>query len=166
MPLSVIKAVSNELLAKGKAEKLLVIECALFSIFATVLFALMFSRNYTFHFQQVTLNFYTNGTSDFTTNVSTLVRSLGTVAVFSLFFGVTTGAAIGLTCSPQIKKSNSPSQESGYEEEMTKMGFVVINKTDEGTTYTLTDHGRRFLRDYRFLENTEDVKAEGVPVQL
>ena len=148
---------NNELLTP-KAKKLLFIECALFSILATVLFTLMFSRNYTFHFQQVTLNFYTNGTSDFSANATSLVRSLGTVAVFSLFFGVTTGAAIGLTCSAHSEPTNSHS--NAYEEEMTKMGFIVVNKTDEGTTYKLTELGRRFLRDYRFLEKTEEPIVE------
>jgi len=36
------------------------------------------------------------------------------------------------------------------------MGFVEINETDGATTYKLTDRGRRFLRDYRFLEKTEE----------
>ena len=143
-------------LLNPQAKKILFIECALFSIFATVPLALMFSGNYTFHFEQVTLNYYTNGSSDFTTNVTRLVRSLGALTVFSLFFGVTTGAAIGLTYTAQFKKSSSAPLLSRYEEEMTKMGFIVINKTSEGTTYKLTDLGRRFLRDYRFLEKTEE----------
>jgi len=147
--------VNNELLTT-KAKKLLFIECALFSITATVLFGFIFFHSYTFHFEQVTLNVYKNGSVDFTTNVTSLVRSLGTVAVLSLFFGVTTGAAIGLTCKSHIDTANSASSPGSYEREMTKLGFVVINKTDEGTTYTLTEHGRRFLRDYRFLERTEE----------
>ena len=136
-----------------RAKKLLVIELASFSILATLLFAFMFLRSYTFHFQQVTLNFYTNGKVDFTTDASNLVRSLGTVAMLSLVFGLTIGAAVGLTCSPHFAANSGPG--SNYEEEMGKMGFVVITKTDEGTTYQLTDLGRRFLREYRFLEKTE-----------
>jgi len=146
-------------LLSGKAKWLLVTECALFSILATALFSLMVSRSYTFHFETVAFNYYANGTSDFTTNVTGLVKSLLTVAVFSLFFGVSTGAAIGLTCSTQIKTSDPSSGLSGYEKEMTKRGFVVVNKTSEGTTYKLTDLGRRFLRDYRFLEKTEEAMA-------
>jgi len=136
-----------------KAKKLLVVELASFSLLATLLFAFMFLRSYTFHFQQVTLNFYTNGKVDFTTDASNLVRSLGTVAMLSLVFGVTIGAAVGLTCSPHFAANSGPG--SNYEEEMDKMGFVVITKTDEGTTYQLTDLGRRFLREYRFLEKAE-----------
>ena len=142
-----------------KAKKLLVIELASFSILATLLFAFMFLRSYTFHFQQVTLNFYTNGKVDFTTDASNLVRSLGTVAMLSLVFGVTIGAAVGLTCSPHFGSTDSRSGAGNYEEEMSKMGFVVITKTDEGTTYQLTDLGRRFLREYRFLEKTEQTLA-------
>jgi hypothetical protein len=140
-----------------KAKKLLVIELASFSIFATLLFAFMFLHSYTFHFEQVTLNYYTNGKADFSTDVSSLVRSLATVSLLSLVFGVTIGAAVGLTCNPHFEAANSGG--SNYEEEMAKMGFVVITKTDEGTTYQLTDHGRRFLKEYRFLEKTEQTLA-------
>lgn len=117
----------------------------------------MFLHSYTFHFEQVTLNYYTNGKVDFTTDASSLVRSLATVAILSLVFGITIGAAVGLTCSPHFEAADSG--PSNYEEEMAKMGFVVITKTDEGTTYRLTDFGRRFLREYRFLEKAEQTLA-------
>jgi len=142
-----------------KAKRLLVIELACFSLLATLLFAFLFLNSYTFHFEQVTLNYYTNGKVDFTTDASSLVRSLGTVAMLSLAFGVTIGAAVGLTCSPHFDATDSRSGPRSYEEEMTKMGFVVITKTDEGTTYRLTDFGRRFLREYRFLEKPEQTLA-------
>jgi hypothetical protein len=151
--------VRNELLTT-KAKKLLLIESVLFVIPATMLLTMIFSRSYTFHFQQVTLNYYTDGTSDFTTNVTSLVKSLGTVALFSLIFGGTAGAAIGLTLHSQIKTSERIPSRRRYEQEMTNMGFVVINKTDQGTTYTLTELGRRFLRDYRFLEEKEEVTVQ------
>jgi len=140
-----------------RAKRLLFFECTLVSILAAALLTLVFSHAYTFHFEQVTLNFYMNGKSDFTADVSSLVRSLGTVAIFSLTFGVTTGVAIGFTCSPRSETMKSASNTNTYEEEMTKMGFVEINKTEQGTTYKLTENGRRFLRDYRFLEKTEEV---------
>lgn len=149
------KAVNCELLTT-RAKRLLFFECALVSILGAALLTLMLSRTYTFHFEQITLNYYMNGTSDFTGDVSALVRSLGTVAVFSLIFGVTTGVAIGFTCSPRSETQKSASNPNAYEEEVTRMGFVEINKTEEGTTYKLTEHGRRFLRDYRFLERTEE----------
>jgi hypothetical protein len=139
-----------------KAKKLLVIECALLCVLAAPLLTLMFIHSYTFHFQQVTLNFYTNGKTDFTADATGLVRLLAMIAVLALTFGVTTGAAVGLTCSPHFITTESASGLGGYEEEMTKAGFVEISKTEEGTTYKLTDLGRRFLREYRFLEKTEE----------
>ena len=142
-----------------RAKKLLAIELASFCILATLLFAFMSLPSYTFHFEQVTLSHYTNGKVDFSTDVSSLVRSLATVSLLSLVFGVTIGAAIGLTCSPHFGAPKARSGRSNYEEEMTKMGFVVINKTDEGTTYQLTEHGRQFLREYRFLEKAEQTAA-------
>jgi hypothetical protein len=142
-----------------KAKRLLAVELASFSVLAALLFTVMFLHSYTFHFEQVTLNYYTNGKADFSTDVSSLVRSLGTVAMLTLFFGVTIGAAVGLTCSPHFETASSKSGRSNYEGEMAKMGFVVITKTAEGTTYQLTDHGRRFLSEYRFLEKTEQTLA-------
>lgn len=86
------------------------------------------------------------------------VRSLGTVAAFALIFGVATGAAIGLTCSHHVVTSAS-ANPNAYEEEVTKTGLVVINKTNEGTTYQLTELGRRFLKEYRFLEKNTEARA-------
>ena len=140
----------------AKAKKLLVLECALLFALSAGLFALMFSRSYIYHFEQVTLNYYANGSADFSTNIAGVVRSLGTIAMFSLVIGATTGAAIGLTCTGHFKPSDSVSEQGRYEAEMTKAGFVVINQTDQGTTYKLTELGRRFLRDYQFLERTEE----------
>lgn len=135
-------------------------EGALLLTLVSVLSVLMFSRSYTFHFEQVVLNYYVNGDTDFTTNVASLVRTLGTVAVLSLIFGVTMGAAICLTCLQNVGSSNSTSSRgavlSGYEEEMMQAGFVEINRTEEGVTYRLTELGRRFLTDYRFLEQPEE----------
>ena len=141
-----------------KGKKLLLIECALFSILAVPLFTLMFLHNYSLHFVQVSLNYYTDGRTDFTADAASLVRSMATIAMFSLIFGVTVGTAVGLTWS-SIHKSDSTGELNGYEKEMAKAGFVEINKTDEGTTYKLTDLGRRFLREYRFLEKKEEVVA-------
>ena len=142
-----------------RAKKFLVAECSLVGVLATLLIVLTFFHNFTFHFQQVTLNFYTNGKFDFTADATSLVRSLGVVAVLTLFVGVVTGAAIGITCSLPPEASAQASGLSAYERELTKLGFVVINKADGETTYTLTDHGRRFLKEYRFLEKVEEVDA-------
>ena len=139
-----------------KAKELLATEFVLLFALAAPLVALMFLHSYTFHFDQLTLNYYVNGKADFTTDAGGLVRSLATVAVLTLVIGSATGAAIGLTFSSQLKPSNSEKGLSRWEEDMTKSGFVEINRTDQATTYKLTVLGRRFLRDYSFLEKAED----------
>ena len=139
-----------------KAKELLATEFVLLFALAAPLVALMFLHSYTFHFDQLTLNYYVNGKADFTTDAGGLVRSLATVAVLTLVIGSATGAAIGLTFSSQLKLSNSEKGLSRWEEDMTKSGFVEINRTDQATTYKLTVLGRRFLRDYSFLEKAED----------
>lgn len=143
----------------AKARKLLVVELAFFSVLGTLLLAFMFLHSYTFHFEQVTLNYYTNGKVDFTTDASSLVRSLATVAMLTLVFGIATGAAVGLTCGPHFEVADVPSARGEYEENVAKKGLVVISKTGEGTTYRLTDLGRRFLREYRFLDKMEESLA-------
>ena len=89
----------------------------------------MFLHNYTFHFEKVTLNFYTNGTADFTTDATSLVRSLGAIAMLSLIFGITTGAAVGLTYNTHLKKIEAKPEPEGYEEQIAKNGLVKIDKT-------------------------------------
>jgi hypothetical protein len=115
----------------------------------------MFLHNYTFHFEKVTLNIYANGTTDFTTDATNLVRSLGAIAMLSLVFGIAGGAAVGLTYNTHLKKSESKSASEEYEEKIANAGFVKIDRTSEGTTYQLTEYGRRFLAEYRFLEKLE-----------
>lgn len=139
----------------ARAKTLLAVELGSLTLLVSALFVAMFLNSYTFHFEQLTLNFYTNGKVDFTTDASSLVRTLGTVAFLTLFFGITVGAAIGLTYSLHAKATR-PGQ-TNYEEDVAKMGFVVITKTEQGTTYQLTDLGRQFLKEYRFLDKTEQV---------
>jgi predicted transcriptional regulator len=139
-----------------KAKTLLIFELLLLFSFSTLITGLMLLHSYTFHFERVTLNFYTNGTSDFTTDATGLVRSLGTIAMLTLMFGIATGTAVGLTYNAQLNRK--PTAE-GYEEKLAKAGFVKIEKTSEGTTYQLTEHGRRFLSEYRFLEKLEKAAA-------
>lgn len=145
----------HEQLVGVKAKKLLAIELAFFSVLAIMLIAFMFLHSYTFHFDKVTMNYYTNGKVDFTTDVTSLVRSMSMIVALSLFFGATAGAVVGFTCSPHFL-ADSPSGRSEYEENVAKQGLVVISETTEGTTYQLTNLGRRFLREYRFLEKPEE----------
>jgi hypothetical protein len=139
-----------------RGKRLLVMEFVFLFGFATLLVAIMFLHGYTLHFEQVTLNYYTNGKVDFTTDATSLVRSLGTVAVLSLVFGTAIGAAVGLTYTAHLRTAQPTSRRSDYEEELATKGLVVINKTSEGTTYRLTETGRRFLKEYRFLDQMEE----------
>jgi len=141
----------------ARAKTLLAVELGSLTLLVSALFVAMFLNSYTFHFEQLTLNFYTNGKVDFTTDASSLVRTLGTVAFLTLFFGITVGASIGLTYSHHVKATESRPGQTNYEEDVAKMGFVVITKTEQGTTYQLTDLGRQFLKEYRFLDKTEQV---------
>ena len=138
-----------------KTKLLLVFELVFLFGFATAITALMFLHNYTFHFEKVTLNIYTNGSTDFTTDATNLVRSLGAIAILSLVFGVAGGAAVGLTYNTHPKGIESKTGAEGYEEKIANAGFVKIDRTSEGTTYQLTEFGRRFLAEYRFLEKLE-----------
>jgi predicted transcriptional regulator len=93
---------------------------------------------------------------DFTTDVTGLVKSLATVAMLSLVFGTATGGAVGLTYSANLKTADSTTRRREYDAELAQKGLVVINRTGEGVTYQLTDLGRRFLREYRFLDKLEE----------
>jgi predicted transcriptional regulator len=139
-----------------KEKGLLVVEFAFLFGFATLIMAFMSLHSYTFHFEQVTLNYYTNGKVDFTTDVTGLVKSLATVAMLSLVFGTATGGAVGLTYSANLKTADSTTRRREYDAELAQKGLVVINRTGEGVTYQLTDLGRRFLREYRFLDKLEE----------
>ena len=142
-----------------KAKVLLAFELVFLFGFATAITALMLLHNYTFHFEKVTLNIYTNGTSDFTTDATNLVRSLGAIAILSLVFGIAGGTAVGLTYNAHLNRTQSKTESEGYEERIANAGFVKIDKTSEGTTYQLTETGRRFLAEYRFLEKLEKAVA-------
>lgn len=139
-----------------KEKGLLLVEFAFLFGFATLIMALMFLHSYTFHFEQVTLNYYTNGKVDFTANATSLVKSLATVAMLSLVFGTATGAAVGLTYSAHFKTADSTTRRREYEEDLENKGLVMISRTGEGATYELTYLGRRFLREYRFLDKLEE----------
>ena len=138
-----------------KAKVLLTLELVFIFSFAIAITALMFLHNYTFHFEKVTLNIYANGSTDFSTDATNLVRSLGAIAMLSLVFGIAGGAAVGLTYNSHLKEFEPKRKSEGYEEKVANAGFVKIERTSEGTTYQLTDSGRRFLAEYRFLEKLE-----------
>jgi hypothetical protein len=101
-----------------------------------------------FHFHELIITTYTNGTMDFSTDATALVRSLGTLSLLTLILGLVLGTAMGLTTSSVAHVKEKTVE---YDHALTAAGFVKITSTPDGVTYRLTEHGRQFLRDYAFL---------------
>lgn len=116
-----------------------------------------------FHFQELVVTMYTNGTTDFSANVTPLVSSLGIVSLLTLIFGIAIGAAMSLTASSIPNVHKKPEEE--YEDIVRTAGFMKITTTAEGKTYQLTELGHRFLRDYAFL-NRELITTHGIKETL
>jgi hypothetical protein len=107
----------------------------------------------TMHFQRMFVNFYADKSVDFSADVSTLIRSLGIVNLLTLVFGLTVGAAMALTSVEGSRSKVKDLQKlSQYERTLTLSGLVNVTKTPEGTTYQLTEMGRRFLTEYAYLQ--------------
>ena len=136
-----------------KSKLLLILELVFLFSFTTAITTLIFLHGYTYHFQKVTLNYYMNGSTDFTTDASTLVQSFGALSLLTLTFGTVTGAAVGLTYNVHLKKKAS----DAYEQKIATMGFIEMEKTNQGNVYRLTELGKRFLNEYRTIEQVEKV---------
>ena len=141
--------------------KLIAVEIAVALGLAAVITQSLILSNSMMHFHQLVLNFYTDGTSDFSTNVTTLVRNLGIVDLLTLIFGVTIGAAITLTANSRLKQTESPAESMAhldqYEKALVASGLVIVTRNKDGTTYQVTGTGRRFLMEYTDLRR----KIEG-----
>ncbi len=126
--------------------RLLVTELAMLLAVCSAITVTLIIPKGIFHFHQVVLTTYINGTADFSTDATTLIRRLGIVSLLTLIFGLVIGATIGLTVPnvAHVKKTDE------YEQALRAIGFVKITTTPDGTTYQLTEHGRQFLRDYAF----------------
>jgi hypothetical protein len=107
------------------------------------------------HFNELIVTTYTNGTMDFSTDATVLVRSLGILSLLTLTLGLALGAVMGLTASSFARVEKKTNE---YASSLTTAGFMKITATPDGTTYQLTEHGRRFLREYAFL-NRESTMA-------
>jgi len=145
---AIYKEASNP---NANRRRLLVIELAVVFAVAAPISVLLLLPNYTFHFERVSVNYYTNGSVDFTANVSSLVNALGAIAMLSLIFGLVIGATIGLTSSVYFKAGAAAGKLGEYEYALEEAGFVKIERRADATTYQLTDRGRRFLMEYKFL---------------
>jgi hypothetical protein len=102
-----------------------------------------------FHFHELVITTYTNGTMDFSTDATILVRSLGIVSLLTLILGLVIGATMGLTASSVVHVKE---KMNDYEHALAAAGFMKITPTPDGVTYQLTEHGRHFLREYAFLD--------------
>ena len=111
-----------------------------------------------YHFHQLIITTYTNGTMDFSTDATVLVRGLGIVSLLTLILGLTIGVTMGLTASSSAHIERKTDE---YERVLTTADFMKISTMPHGVTYQLTEHGRRFLRDYAFL-NRESVTIPDV----
>jgi hypothetical protein len=143
--------------------KLVVVELGIVLGFAAVITQSLILSNSIMHFHQLFLNFYTDGTTDFSTNVTTLVRNLGIVDLLTLTFGVTIGAAITLTAAKRAKQPEGTAEGIAdldeYEKALVASGLVIVARNKEGTTYQVTETGRRFLMEYADLRRKLEEQA-------
>jgi len=143
--------------------KLIVVELAIALGFAAVITQSLILSNNIMHFHQLVLNFYTNGTSDFSTNVTPLVRNLGIVDLLTLTFGVTIGAALTLTAASRGKQTEATAEGMAhldqYEKALVASGLVIVARNKDGVTYRVTETGRRFLMEYADLRRKLEQKA-------
>jgi hypothetical protein len=143
----------------SKSGKLMVAGLPVLVVAGTLIGTLIVPKN-TFNFQELIVTFYTNGTVNFSADVTGLVRSLGIISLLTLFFGLTMGAALGLmTIDFRLRATGTEGDLKEYEKALALSGFVKITTASDGTTFQLTEVGKRFLRDYAFLnrgiENSE-----------
>ena len=135
--------------------KLVAAEVGIVVGFAAAIAQSLIFSNAIIHFHQFFLNYYADGTADFSADVSALVRNLGIVNLLTLTFGVTIGAAIALTASSGTNKAQKgvgAEHLDQYERALVDSGLVSIAENKDGTTYKVTEHGRRFLSEYSFLQ--------------
>jgi hypothetical protein len=106
------------------------------------------------HFQQLFLNYYADKSVDFSVDVTALVRNLGIVDLMTLVFGLTIGAAMALTGRSNLVKGGPKGVEQldQYERSLMISGLVNVTKTQKGTTYQVTEMGRRFLKEFEYLQ--------------
>ena len=117
-----------------------------------ILVALVFPAH-TYHFHKLSLNLYQNGAMDFSTDMTSLVRSLGLVALASMIVGALAWTAIGITKTKLNRIAGITSPGLLHR-------FVRQQSTGEGTKYELTDEGLQLLKEYALLEQPPEEKAK------
>ena len=141
-----------------KATKLLFIELAIvFAVTGVIVYSLILPST-SYHFNSLSLNAYPDGTADFSTDSTRMVRALSGLALLTMAFGLLVGAAIGLTSlnfSRTARTVGKTTVEEGMEL-LLKSGFVKSVPTDGGMKYEITDTGLRFLGDYQDLKRISE----------
>ena len=122
--------------------RFLVAIVAILIVVAAISHVLILPKN-SLHSHELALNTYTNGSMDFSVDATSLVRNLSVMSLMTLVLGLSAGAAICLETRSEKKY--------GYEETIERAGFVKITQVPNGTAYQITELGKRFLRDYAFL---------------
>lgn len=131
----------------------LLVAIATVSIVAAAMSLVLILPKYSIYSHELTVNYYTNGAMDFSVDATSLVRSLGIISLMTLLLGLTAGAAMGL--GARLEEAYE------YEKAIEKAGFVKITDMPDGTEYQITEYGRRFLRDYAFLNRgIENLKLQ------
>ena len=114
-----------------------------------------------YHFHALSLNAYSDGTADFSTDSTRMVRALGGLTLLTLTFGLLVGAAIGLT-SINLSRTARTVGKATVEESMElllKSGFVKSAPTEDGAKYEITNNGLRFLADYQDLKRSSEQES-------
>jgi hypothetical protein len=103
-----------------------------------------------YHFQEVILNFYENHSTDFSVDVTVLVRGLGVVALACMALGLIVGTLIGLRHTGILleTKEGHFAPDAKIDVLLLKSGLVSGVATHEGVKFELTDRGRQFMQEY------------------
>ena len=126
-------------------------------------FLILPTANY--HFQEVILNFYESRPTDFSVDVTNLVRGLGVVALACLGLGLLVGSVIGLSEAGKLFQSlhGSFARDTKIDAALLKSGLVTGIATHEGIRFDLTEKGRQLLQDYA--ENQRALDIDIVPAE-
>jgi Trk-type K+ transport system membrane component len=130
---------------KMNSRRLYLVEAAVLVVLALGIVVSLVIPAYTYHFHTLSLNFYQSGAMDFSTDTTSLVRSLGVVALATMVVGALVGTAIGIT-------NTKLNRTVGIGRSGLLQKFVRQYSTEQGTKYELTNEGLQFLREYAVLE--------------
>jgi len=141
-----------------KTTKLLFVELAIVLVVAGAIAYSLLLPSRSYHFHELSLNFYPNGAVDFSTDMTAVVRSLSVLALLTMAVGLLVGTAMGLS-SLNLSQTARRIGKATVEESMellVKSGFVRVLATEGGAKYEITNTGLRFLEEYQNLKRTPE----------